>query len=59
MKSRGKKGNKIKKQNAKLRDNDLFGKSIENPMNKVNAKIVTKRKQCLKWSFTPSFKGGK
>ena len=30
-----KEGNKIKKENAKLRNNSIFGKSIENPVNKV------------------------
>ena len=44
----GKEGNKIKKQNVKLRNNVIFGKSIENPMNKVDVKIVTARKQYLK-----------
>ena len=38
-----KKGNKIKKQNAKLRNNGIFGKSIKNPVNEVDAKIVTTR----------------
>ena len=51
-----KEGNKIKKRNAKLRNNAIFGKSIENPMNKVEIKIVTTRKRCLKLSFIPSFK---
>ena len=44
-------GNKIKKQNAKLRSNAIFGRSIENPINKVDVKIVTIRKQYLRWSF--------
>ena len=44
----GKEGNKIKKQNIKLRNNVIFGKSIENPMNKVDLKIMTARKQYLK-----------
>ena len=30
-----KEGNKIKKENAKLRNNSIFSKSIENPVNKV------------------------
>ena len=33
--------NKIKKQNAELRNNAMYGRSIENPMNKVNVDIVT------------------
>ena len=37
--------NKIKKQNAKLRNNAIFSKSIENIMNKVDVRIVTTRKQ--------------
>ena len=40
-----KEGNKIKKQNAKLRNNAIFGKSTENPLNKVAVKLVTTRKQ--------------
>ena len=54
-----KEGNKIKKQNSKLRNNSIFGKSIENPVNKVDVKIVTTRKQYLKWSSRPTFKRGK
>ena len=52
----GKEGNKIKKQNIKLRNNVIFGKSIENPMNKVDVKIVTARKQYLKGLFRPTCK---
>ena len=48
--------NKIKKQNSKLRNSAIFGKSIENPMNKIGLNIMTTRKQCSKWSFRPSFK---
>ena len=51
-----KKGNKIKKQNAKLRSNAIFGKLIENLMNKADIKILTNRKQYLKWPFGLSFK---
>ena len=51
-----KEGNKIKKQNAKLRNNATFGKSIENSMNKLDVTIVTRRKQYLKWSFRPTIK---
>ena len=43
-----KEGNK-KKQNAKLKNNAAFGKLIENSMNKIDIKIVTTRKQYLKW----------
>ena len=46
-----KEGNKIKKQNTKLRSIAIL---IENPVNKVNVKIVTTRKQYLKWSFRPT-----
>ena len=35
----------MKKLNAKLRDGAVFAQSIKNPMNKVNVKIVTTRKQ--------------
>ena len=54
-----KEANKVKKQNSKLRNNAIFGKSIENPMSKVDLKIVTTREQCLKWSFGLTFKGKK
>ena len=40
--------NKIKKQNPRLRNDAIFGKLIENPMNKVDVKIVTATKQYLK-----------
>ena len=53
-----KKGNKIKKQNAKLRNNPIFDKSKENLMNKVDLKILTTRKH-LKWSFRLNFKRDK
>ena len=43
-----KKYNKIKKQNAKLRNNATFGKLIENPRTKVYVKIATNRKQYFK-----------
>ena len=33
-----KEGNKINKQNGKLRNNAIFGKSIKNPMSKVDMK---------------------
>ena len=36
-----KEDNKIKKQNAELRNNAIYGKSMENPMNKVDVDIVT------------------
>ena len=51
-------GNRIKKQNAKLRNNAMSGKSIEieNTINKVGVKIVYFRKQYTKCSFSPIFK---
>ena len=52
----GKEGNKIKKQNVKLRKNALFGNSVENPINKVVVKLVTTRKQYLKRPFRPTLK---
>ena len=50
-----KEGDKIKKQNAKLRNNAMFGKSIKISMNKVDVNIVITRKQYLKWSFRSAF----
>ena len=44
-----KEGNGIKKENAKLRNSAIFGKSIECPTKKVDVKFVTTRKQLLKW----------
>ena len=54
-----KEDNQIKKQKPKLRNNALFGRLIENPMNKIDLKIVITRKQYLKWSFRPTFKSDK
>ena len=34
-----------------MRNNAIFGKSMEDPMNKVDVKLVAIRKQYLKWSF--------
>ena len=48
--------NKIKKQNAMLKNNAIFVKLIEILMNKVHAKIATTRKQYLNWAFRPTFK---
>ena len=38
-----KKGNKIKNQNPKLRNNAIFVKPIQNPMNKIDVNIVITR----------------
>ena len=51
-----KEGNKIKNGNAKLRNNDAFGKSLENSVNKLDVKIVISRKKYLKWSFRLIFR---
>ena len=51
--------NKTKKQNAELRNYAIFGKFKENPVNKVDIKIRTTRKQYLQWLFQPSFKRDK
>lgn len=40
----GKEGKKIKKQNTKLKNNAICGKSIETPMNKFDLKIVDRWK---------------
>ena len=48
--------NKIKNQKPKLRNDAIFGKPMKNPMNKVDAKIVSSRKQCLNWSFIQPLK---
>ena len=44
------------KKYAKLRNNPIFGKSIENPMNNVDVKLETTRKQYVKWSWRPTLK---
>ena len=54
-----KEDNKMKRQNSILRNNVVFGKSIETPINKVDTKIGTTRKQYFKWSFRPTCERGK
>ena len=39
------------KENAKLRNNVIFGKSIENPMKKLDVTIVTNRINYINRSF--------
>ena len=39
---------KKKKKYAKLRNNAVFGKLIKNPVNKIDVKIMTTRKQYFK-----------
>lgn len=56
LKKVGKEANKIKKQAAKLRNNSIFGKTIENSMSKLDVKSVTNRRNYLKRSFTPCFR---
>ena len=51
-----KESNKIKKENAKLKRNAIFGKLLEITMNKVDLKIVTTTKQYLKQPFSAIFK---
>ena len=48
--------NKIKTQNAELRNNAIFDKLIETSMNKIYVKFVTSRKKCLTCSIRPTFK---
>ena len=55
IKEAEKEGNKVKKQNSKSRNNDIFGKSIEKPMKKIDIKFVTTRRQ-YSWAFRPTFK---
>ena len=50
---------KLQKHNAKLRKSAIIGKSTEKPMNWVDVRIVTSRRQYVKWSFRPTFKKGK
>ena len=55
MKEAEKEGNKVKNQNSKSRNNDIFGKLIEKPMKKIDIKFVTTRRQ-YSWSFRRTFK---
>ena len=48
-------GSRIKNENAKLRNNSIFGKSVEHPTNKVDVKVVTTKKQYLKSSFIATY----
>lgn len=41
-------GKKIKHKNAKLTHNAIIGKWIENPMHKVDVKIITTKKIIIK-----------
>ena len=47
-----KEDNKMKRQNSILRNNAVFGKSIETPIKKVDSKTGTTRKQYFKWFYT-------
>ena len=47
---------KTKVKEIKLRNNYIFGKSIENPMNKSDVEIASKKKIYLKWPFAPSLR---
>ena len=49
-------GNKIKKQNARLRNNTMFDKSIENPMNPFDAKVVSHYRKWLKSLYKPTLR---
>ena len=51
-----KEGTKIKKQNVKLGNIDIIGKSIGYRMNKLGVKIVSNTKNYLKWSFRPTLR---
>ena len=51
-----KEGSNIKKLNSKLRNDTIFGESIENAINKADVKIVPTRKQHLNWSVRQTFK---
>ena len=42
----------MKRQNSILRNNAVFGKSIETPIKKVDTNIGTTRKQYFKWFYT-------
>ena len=46
-----KRAEKENEQNAKLRHNAVFGRLTENPKNEFDEKIVTDRKNYLKWLF--------
>ena len=47
---------KKSKQHAKLRHSAILCEPIEDPMKKVNVKVVGTRKQYLKWYFKASGK---
>ena len=56
QKEAGEEGNKIKKRNAKSRNNTIVGKLVENSMKKVSIKTVITRNQLLNRSFRKTFK---
>ena len=55
QKEAGEEGNKIKKRNAKSRNNTIVGKLVENSMKKVSIKTVITRNQLLNRSFRKTF----
>ena len=47
--------NSFEKDFFKLMNNSVFGKTMENIRKRVNIKLITDKKQLLKWASKPTF----
>ena len=50
-----KNGDKDGKALQKLMNNAVYGKTMENLINRIDAKLVSNKKDCLRWTSKPSY----